>query len=62
MNIEFLFLRKAIKDKNYISFKHDNVHLKNVKASKITEETLYTNQGDYCLLKIKKVKILKERY
>lgn len=62
MNIEFLFLRKAIKDKNYISFSHKNVQLKNVKAVKITEEILYTNQGDYALEEIKKVKILKERY
>ena len=62
MNIEFLFLRKAIQDKNYISFSHKDMQFKNVKAIKITEETLYTDQGDYCLLKIKKVKILKERY
>ncbi len=62
MNIEFLFLRKAIKDKNYISFSYKNIHLRNVKAAKITEEMLYTNQGDYALEKIKKIKILKERY
>jgi len=66
MNIELRFLQKAIEDKNFIVFSYENQKFSHIKPLALKEEqgvfTLETNKNSYNFYKIKKLKILKERF
>jgi len=66
MNIELRFLQKAIEDKNFITFFYEDQKLSNIKPLTLKEEegvyTLVTDKSSYSFHKIKKLKILKERF
>ncbi|MCJ8327914.1 MAG: hypothetical protein MJK08_12540 [Campylobacterales bacterium] len=62
MNIEYKFLEKAINDKNFISFFYENKKYTNIKASKLENYSLTTSNGIFDFNKMKKIKILKERF
>lgn len=66
MNIEHLFIQKAIQDKNYLGFEHNNHSYKKVKPLSFKEQNnqlfLVTNNGEFELKMIKKLTVLKERF
>jgi hypothetical protein len=66
MNIELKFLQKAIEDKNYVCFSFDGKSYKRIKALKLelinSEYILNTDLGKFDFNKLKKIKILKDRY
>lgn len=63
MNIEFKFLQKAIKDKNYISFTYNNQNYKNIKPLRLDENNkLFCDKGIFEFEKTSKLKILKDRF
>ena len=63
MNIQLLFLQKAIKEKNYISFKYKNKSYNKIKPIKLENENiLYTNSGKFEFSNISKFIVLKERF
>jgi len=62
MKLEFLFLQKAIKDKNFISFLYQGRKINHVLASRINEKSVFIKEEEFCLLDIKKLQISKERY
>lgn len=66
MNIELRFLQKAIEDRNYVCFSSDGKNYKRVKALKLelinSEYILNTDIGKFYFNKLKKIKILKDRY
>jgi len=66
MNIELRFLQKAIEDKNFIAFSYENQKLSRLKPLELREEegalVLITDKNHFYFDKIKKLKILKERF
>jgi len=66
MNIEFRFLEKAIKDKNYISFSYEKENIRKVKPLELLEKEdnyfLKTPNRILEFNKITKLQILKERF
>lgn len=62
MKIEVLFLQKAIKDKNYISFFYLKKEYKNIEALFIEKNILKTKDNSFKLDDIKKLTIQKERF
>lgn len=62
MNIEYKFVEKAIKDKNFISFFYQNIKYKKIKAIKLENKFLHTKEGIFDFIQLKKIQILKERY
>lgn len=66
MNIELRFLEKAINDKNFISFVYERKDYRKVKPIKLTNKEdkyfLQSTQSTFEFEKIKKLKILKDRF
>lgn len=66
MNIELRFLQKAIEDKNYISFSHEIQNIKKAKPTKLINKDginfLHCDKGVFDFSKVKKFKVLKERF
>ena len=63
MNIELRFLRKAIADKNYISFNYENQSFKNVKPLKLDEQNrVHCDKGVFEFEKVGKLVVLRERF
>lgn len=62
MSIEKLFIQKAIKDKNYISFSHEGKAYKNIKPFSIKNDILKCDVGEFAIKALKKVTVLKERF
>ncbi len=66
MNIEHLFIQKAIQDKNYLGFEYHKQYYHKVKPLRFKEQnhTLYlvTQEGEFELKEIKKLTVLKERF
>lgn len=62
MKIEFLFLQKAIKDKNYVSFTYFKKEYKNIKPLSLENNMLKIEDNSFNVEDIKKLTILKERF
>lgn len=66
MSIELLFLKKAIEDKNYISFKYEKTSIKSAKPLKIEtnegKNILFTDVGEFDFEKVSKLTVLKDRF
>lgn len=62
ISIEYKFVQKAISEKNYISFFYKKTKYKNVKAQKLDEFLLSTNNGTFNFNELTKIQILKERF
>ncbi|UTJ06482.1 hypothetical protein [Arcobacter roscoffensis] len=63
MNIFLSFIKKAIDDKNYVSFTYENKLYKSVKPLKLSNENLlHTNKGVFEFSKIKNLTVLKDRF
>ncbi|NVJ52210.1 MAG: hypothetical protein HWD90_00855 [Campylobacteraceae bacterium] len=62
MTIEQRFLQKAIEDKNYVSFSHENKSYKKIKPLKIEENILHSDSGKFELTKLSRVQILRDRF
>jgi len=62
MNIEFHFLKKAIEDKNFVSFSYDGKNFKKVTPFSISNELLKCNVGEFDIKTIKKLTILKDKF
>ena len=66
MNIEFKFLQKAIEDKNYISFSYEDKKYEHIQPLNLSEKNslyiLETCNQVFEFVKIKKLKILKNRF
>ncbi len=62
MKIEELFLQKAIKDKNYVSFTYLKKEYKNIKPLSFENNMLKTQDNSFNIEDIKKLNILKERF
>lgn len=62
MNIELRFLKKAIEDKNYISFKYEEKAFKGVKPLKIENDILTTDVGKFNFSRVSKFMVLKDRF
>ena len=62
MNIEKLFLEKAIKDRNFIDFIYKNNAYKSIKPLQLHEQELKTDQGQFLLHQIKKLKVQKNKF
>lgn len=66
MNIELRFLQKAIENRNYVSFFHEQKSYKRVKPLKLElTEGKYTFSADIGVFDFKtisKIKILKDRF
>ncbi|XOB62146.1 hypothetical protein ACMC56_16385 [Campylobacterota bacterium DY0563] len=62
MSIELMFLKKAIEDKNFVSFSCEGKSYKRVKPLKIVENIVNFDVGSFEVGKIKKLTILKERF
>lgn len=62
MNIEYNFLQKAIKDRNYICFIYENKRYEMIKVFSLNENNFKTNNNIFELKKIKKLQILKQSY
>ena len=60
MNIFLSFIKKAIDDKNYVSFTYENKLYKRVKPS--NENLLHTNKGVFEFSKVKNLTVLKDRF
>lgn len=63
MNIEQLFLQKAINDKNYVSFSYEDKNYKHIQPLKLdSQNRLHSPKGVFEFEKIKKLTVLKERF
>lgn len=62
MSIELIFLKKAIEDKNFISFSYEGKNYKRVKPLKIIDSKINCDAGNFEIGSIKKLTILKERF
>jgi hypothetical protein len=62
MTTEERFLRKAMKDKNFVSFIHGKRKLKNIKVLKFENTLIHTNMGHFEINKIQKLVVLKNTY
>ena len=65
MNIELRFLKKAIEDKNYISFTYNNKKYMRIKPLKLIMKDNYllkTNSEDFDFELITKLQILREKF
>lgn len=63
MNIFLSFIKKAINDKNYISFTYENKLYRPIQPLKLSEDKiLHTNQGIFEFSKIKNLTVLKDRF
>lgn len=66
MNIELLFIQKAIKEKNYLNFYYKNHAQQKIQPKKLKEEKgtlfLLTICGKFEVEQIKKLTVLKERF
>ena len=66
MNIEQLFVQKAIQEKNYIEFEYNNKRYNKIQPLQLKEEKehllLVTAKGEFEFDKIKKLTVLKERF
>ncbi len=62
MSIELLFLKKAIEDKNYVSFSYEGKAYKNAKPLSINDNVLKCDVGEFEVKGLKKVVVLKERF
>ena len=61
MNIELMFLKKAIEDKNFVSFSYEGKNYKKIKPLKIVENMINCDVASFEIGKIKKLTVLKER-
>lgn len=57
-----MFLKKAIEDKNFVSFSCDGKSYKRVKPLKIIEGVINCDVGSFEIGKVKKLTVLKERF
>lgn len=57
-----MFLKKAIEDKNFVSFFYEGKNYKKVKPLKIVENILTCDVGSFEIGDIKKLTVLKERF
>lgn len=57
-----MFLKKAIEDKNFVSFAFEGKNHKKVKPLKIVENMINCDVGSFEVGKIKKLTVLKERF
>lgn len=57
-----MFLKKAIEDKNFVSFSYEDKIYKKVKPFKIENELLKCDVGEFEIGRLSKVTILKERF
>lgn len=66
MNIELIFLQKAIKEKNYISFMYERKSYKKEKALKLDNKdninTLTTENGNFDFALVYKLQVLKDKF
>ena len=62
MSIELMFLKKAIEDKNFLSFSYDGKIYKKIKPFKIENEILKCDIGEFKIGKLSRVTVLKERF
>ncbi|WP_321469564.1 hypothetical protein [Halarcobacter sp.] len=62
MSIELIFLKKAIEDKNFVSFFYEGKSYKKVKPLKINESLVKCDVGSFEIGKIRKLTILKDRF
>lgn len=63
MNIEQLFLQKAINDKNYVSFSYEDKSYKHIQPFRLDNTNkLHCDKGVFEFEKIKKLTVLKERF
>ena len=62
MSIELMFLKKAIEDKNFVSFSCEGKNHKKVKPLKIIDDLVKCDIGSFEIAKIKKLTVLKERF
>lgn len=62
MNIELMFLKKAIEDKNFLSFSYEGKIYKKVKPFKIENKILKCDVGSFEIKKLSRVTVLKERF
>jgi len=61
VNIELMFLKKAIEDKNFVSFSYEGKNYKKIKPLKIVENMINCDVASFEIGKIKKLTVLKER-
>ena len=62
MNIELMFLKKAIEEKNYINFTYEGQSFKKQKPLKFENNSLYTQTSKYDFTKISKLTVLRDRF
>ncbi len=62
MNIEYMFLQKAVKNRNYIEFLYLQKEYKNIKAIEINSEFIKSKKKEFKIKDIKKLTIKKERF
>ncbi|MFA7083652.1 MAG: hypothetical protein WC141_03845 [Arcobacteraceae bacterium] len=66
MNIEHLFIKKAIQEKNYICFNYKNRHYNKVKPMELKTKKeqllLVTPHDEFEFEHIKKLTVLKDRF
>ncbi len=63
MNIFLSFIKKAINDKNYVSFTYEDKLYKSIQPLKLSNnEQLHTNKGTFQFSKIKNLTVLKDRF
>jgi len=56
-----MFLKKAIEDKNFVSFSYEGKNYKKIKPLKIVENMINCDVASFEIGKIKKLTVLKER-
>ncbi len=62
MNVEFRFLKKAIEDKNYVSFSYENKSYKKIKPLKMVGDVVKCDVGEFEISKLRKLTVLRERF
>ncbi len=62
MNIELIFLKKAIEDKNFVNFSCEGKSYKKVKSLKIEDNLLICDIGSFEIENIKKLTVLRDRF
>ncbi len=62
VSIELMFLKKAIEDKNFISFSYEGKVYKKVKPFKIENDVLKCDVGEFEIKDLKKITVLKDRF
>ncbi|WP_375725034.1 hypothetical protein LXN10_06375 [Arcobacter sp. KX21116] len=62
MNIEQIFLLKAMEDRNFVCFTYENKSFKDVKILKFEDSLIHTDCGIFQFKKIKKIVVLKNKF